>query len=534
MSNLTLEEKVGQIFMFGYPGKDPEPARELVQDLKAGGIIYFARNTGTVEEVAEVSSILQRWAAERGAAIPLFISADQEGGIVARLTEGLPVMPGPMSLAAADGPDLVEEVSRATATQLRAAGINMNLAPVLDVNDNPDNPVIGVRSFGEDPERVASLGCAAVRGLLSGGVVPVGKHFPGHGNTSVDSHLDLPLLPHPRERLDRVELVPFRAAVSAGIPAIMSAHVVFQAIDPSQPATLSAPVLRGLLREEFGFNGIIMTDCLEMNAIAKYPGTVRGAVLAFKAGCDMLLISHTRDLQKRAYEAVLEAVRSGEITEERLEESVQRILALKRTMNLPNPLSPEMARLPELEELSKRAHLGSITLVRNRDNRVPLTSGAILIISTKPRKVLQVEDAPLPGTPAAGVSTWQEIPKTFLGLSLKKHLPSLSVREIFMEEPGALEKAFSWSRDSHATIILTQNANRSPEQAGFVRAFISQDPGAILVATRDPYDIELVPDIGTYICTYSPRPEAMEALAQVLLGRHIPTGRLPVTIPALK
>jgi len=570
MERLSLEEKVGQVFMFGFPGKDPEGARELVLDLKVGGIIYFARNTGSVREVASLSHVLQGWAmGSHSGGVPLFISADQEGGIVSRLTEGIPVMPGAMSLAAAGGPELVYEVSRATAIQLRSAGINMNLAPVLDVNDNPENPVIGVRSFGSDPHKVAELGSAATRGFMAGGVVPVGKHFPGHGNTSIDSHLDLPVISLPRTRLDQVELVPYRRAIAEGLPAIMSAHIVFQTVDPGRPATLSAPVLQGLLRKELGFQGVIMTDCLEMNAISKDPGTVQGAVMAFKAGCDMLLISHTRDLQKRAYEALLEAVRIGEVSEERLNQAVARILRLKETLALPNPLPVESADTEELRELSKTAHRKSITLVRNLENLVPLKvrtrvresgagtsggtvddsgDGGILLISTRPRRMVQVEDAPKERHLAApdarkktptGWTRYESLDalmgtlRTDLGRSLARYgWPDLlnSVEEVFMEDEGAMEKCLLLAKNARAVVIVSQNAKKDPGQARFIQTLVSKNPGPmILVAARDPYDIHLVPEAKTYICTYNSRPEAMDALAEVLTGRSPAEGKLPVT-----
>lgn len=567
VEDLSLEEKVGQVFMFGFPGKTPEDARELISELKVGGIIYFARNLGSVEEVSHLSSTLQEWAMSNPSGIPLFISADQEGGIVSRLTQGISVMPGPMSLAAADGPELVFEVSRASAEQLRWAGINMNLAPCLDVNDNPENPVIGVRSFGSDPRKVAELGSAAVKGFYEGGIIPVGKHFPGHGNTSLDSHLDLPILPHPRSRLDQVELVPFKYAIESGLPAIMSAHIVFQCIDPERPATLSEPVLKGLLREELNFQGLILTDCLEMNAISKFVGTVRGAVEAFKAGCDILLISHTRELQKAAYQALIEAVKTGEISEERLNESCARILRLKEKLGLPNPLPRTAASSQKMSELSRRAHLQSITLVRDEKGLIPLkpeltgtgfpeksdaqnAEGGILIVASRAQRLLQVEDAPsrkAPDERGPQNEPWTSVDKalrqhqskeslenyctTPLGKSLaSRGWPRVnSIEEVFMEDPGALEKSLALGKKAGYVIVISQNAKKNQLQAEFIRRLQENLERVILVASRDPYDIHVVPGIGTYLCTYSTRPEAMDALAQVLVGMFRPVGRLPVS-----
>lgn len=541
MEQLTLEQKVGQVFMFGFPGKDPENARYLVQNLQPGGIIYFARNCGTVEEVAALSALLQQWATTSCSGIPLFIAADQEGGVVARLTQGISVMPGPMALAAAvsDGrPELIEEASWAMAIQLRSAGINLNLAPVLDVNDNPENPVIGIRSFGENPQLVARHGVLAAQGLRRGGVIATGKHFPGHGNTSVDSHLDLPVLPHSLERLNSCELVPFKQAIEAGIPAIMTAHIMFQAIDPEKPATLSGPVLKGLLRNTLGFKGVIMTDCLEMNAIAEHFGTARGAVEAFKAGCDLLLISHTRKLQEEAWHALLEAVKSGEIPEERLDESVARILELKRAFQIPNPLPEADAYHPRFEQLSRDLHVSSITLVKNEKGLFPLAVPAgrklrLCVAATMPKRLLQVEDDPsrYPGLSLSG-------PRTHLAKSLLEVGSSLEIGlvidEVDMDAPGALETCLSLSQEADATIILTQDAVKNPAQARFAQAVVEKVPDTLLIASRSPYDIRVIPGAHTYLCTYSNRPEAMDALAHVLLGKKVPAGRLPVTIPGLK
>src|SRR5690606_667232 len=255
-----------------------------------GGVILFARNIRDPVQVANLTRSLQQLAQSSGARIPLFIATDQEGGIVARLRSPAAVMPGAMALGAASSPELAYEAGRSTARQLLAVGINMNFAPVVDVNNNPANPVIGVRSFGEDPELVAELGAAFIRGQQEEGVISTAKHFPGHGDTDTDSHIALPRADHPRVRLDQVELVPFRAAIAAGVDAIMTAHVTFPSIDPTPglPATLSHRVLTGLLREELGHEGLIVTDAMEMQAITANFGIAEAAVRAVEAVGDMV------------------------------------------------------------------------------------------------------------------------------------------------------------------------------------------------------------------------------------------------------
>ena len=500
--------------MFGFLGASAQNAAYLVRDLKAGGVIYFARNVGSVAETSALSAALQEMAMESGG-LPLFISADQEGGLVSRLTLGLPAMPGPMAVGATCDVSLAEKVSRAIGTQLRAAGVNVNLAPVLDVNDNPRNPVIGVRSFGEDPSAVSAFGRAAVKGYLSSGIFPVGKHFPGHGNTSVDSHLDLPALSQSMDRLEQVELAPFKAAIAEGLPAIMTAHIIFKALDPTNPATMSRSVLHGLLREKMGFRGLIMTDCMEMQAVARNPGVVRASIEAFRAGADLLLVSHTRSLQEEACRALLESVKSGDIPMERLDESVERILASKEAMGLPNPLDPASACTEELERLSEEAHARSVTIVRSRQECFPIDRTASVEVNV----VAAVVE---PKAPAGVVSSGAG---SSAAAALSK---ALRKRGIPVRDAPAAE--FLSGVHTGPTVIVTQNAWKDASQASLAAKLLEVAPHAAVVAVRDPYDASALPSAQTVICSYSPRPEAMKAAAAVLSGDHKATGRLPVRV----
>lgn len=331
VADMSLSDKIGQMLMCGFEGTavPDDGIRELVAKGGIGGVIYFARNVETPEQVARMTDELQQAAAEGGKA-PLWISIDKEGGMVARITEGVALMPGGMAIAAAGSVEDAYQAALISGRELSAMGINLNYAPVLDVNNNARNPVIGVRSFGESPEKVADYGAATIRGFQDAGVAATAKHFPGHGDTDVDSHLDLPTVRHDRARMDSVELVPFRRAIAEGVDAMMSAHIYFPALEQEKlPVTLSKAVLTGLLREELGFGGIIMTDCMEMNAIAEHYGTVEASVLAIEAGADIVLISHRADRQLAASEAILHAVAEGRISETRIDDSVRRLLALK-------------------------------------------------------------------------------------------------------------------------------------------------------------------------------------------------------------
>lgn len=330
LGGMDLRDKLGQMLLGGFDGtKMTTEAMKLIAAYRTGGIIYFSRNVSSPGQLADLTRELQEAAAANGVP-PLWISIDQEGGMVARITEGVTLMPGQMAIAAAGSAQEAYRAAYISGSELRRIGINLNYAPVLDVNNNPLNPVIGVRSFGESPEAAAEFGAAAVRGYQDAGVAATAKHFPGHGDTDVDSHLDLPTVPHDRARMDKVELVPFKRAFAEGVDAVMSAHIYFPALEKEKlPVTLSPAVLTGLLREELGFEGIITTDCMEMNAIAEHYGVAEASVLAVLAGADQILVSHRSDRQGAALAALEAAVHEGRIDEARIDDSVRRLLRMK-------------------------------------------------------------------------------------------------------------------------------------------------------------------------------------------------------------
>lgn len=344
VQGLSLEARIGQTLCLGWTGATPEesravsaPARALIEEMRAGSIVLMGRNVSPPDRMREVLAELLGLSP-----IPLFIAVDQEGGTVNRFRP--PAAPfhqfpppgsvGSISAGPAESPAMPERYAylqaRAQADELLSVGVNWNFAPVADVNSNPANPVIGARSFGSDPQRVALFVEQAVRGYQEAGLLACAKHFPGHGDTSVDSHLALPTVHGDRARLDAVELPPFRAAIQAGVGAIMTSHILFPDLDAERPATISPAILTELLRNDLGFDGLIITDCLEMRAIADTVGTARGAVEALKAGADVVLICHTLGTQREAVAAITEAVRSGELAEERLNEAVGRVLAAKK------------------------------------------------------------------------------------------------------------------------------------------------------------------------------------------------------------
>lgn len=331
VEQMSLSEKVGQLFQIGFSGFDLDAEIEaMIKDYYIGGVIYFSRNIKNLEQTARLSNQLQSLALNSGSKLPLFISIDQEGGSVSRL-KGATNFPSNMTLGVVNDKQLTNKIGKTVGSELKNLGININLAPVLDVNNNPNNPVIGVRSFGSDPKLVAELGKAYIEGIQSEGVIATAKHFPGHGDTETDSHLELPTINHDKERLNKIELYPFKKAIKAGVKSIMVAHIYFPAFEKEKgiPATLSKSVLTDLLRKKMNFKGLIITDCMEMKAIADNFGTAEGAVRAIKAGSDIVLVSHTYAEQKKAVKAVIEAIEKGRISENRIDESVKRIIKTK-------------------------------------------------------------------------------------------------------------------------------------------------------------------------------------------------------------
>ena len=319
----SIEREVSELVCIGFDG---HALTDEATDLLRGGVravIHFARNYADAAQIAAVNRTVRDAAGRE-----VLVTVDHEGGRVQRFRDAhFPALPSGREMGEG-GEAAARQAGERAGEALRAAGFNMNLAPVLDVDSNPANPVIGARSFGASPARVAACAVAYAQGLRSRGVAACGKHFPGHGDTSVDSHLDLPRLPHAMERLDKIELPPFRAAIAAGVDAIMTAHVLFEAIDATVPATLSRTVVTGLLRERLGFDGLVITDDFEMQAIADRFEVGEAAVRAIEAGCDHVLVCHRIDRQRRVIEALAHAVRTGRIPLERVKKSANRLANL--------------------------------------------------------------------------------------------------------------------------------------------------------------------------------------------------------------
>jgi beta-N-acetylhexosaminidase len=347
--------RVGQRFMVGFDGLEASTdVKRLIRDFGVGHVILFARNIEGPEQVAGLSRELQETARAAGHDLPLLIAVDQEGGRVARMGPPWTVWPPLRALGRIGSEDLeraqalARRMGGALAAECASAGIKCDFAPNMDVDTNPDNPIIGNRSFGDDPELVGRLGAAMIEGLQGGGVIASAKHFPGHGDTSVDSHLDLPVVEQGRSRLEDVEIRPFRRAMAASVATVMMAHVLYPELDPELPASLSPAIVDGILRRDLGYKGVVLTDDLEMKAVADRWTPDQSAVLAMKAGCDIVPVCITHDAQVTAMEGAIRAVEAGDVPYKAMDDSLKRIRAMKERYLLPH-------RDPDPKEARQRA-----------------------------------------------------------------------------------------------------------------------------------------------------------------------------------
>jgi beta-N-acetylhexosaminidase len=322
--------RIGQRVMVGFEGLTASAdVKALIREFGVGHVVLFARNVAGPEQVADLVRELQSTARDAGHEWPLLVAVDQEGGRVARLKEPWTIWPAARAVGRVGSEETARQMGAALAAELSACGIRYDFAPCVDVDTNPKNPVIGDRSFGDDPDLVGRLGAAMIRGLQDNGVAACAKHFPGHGDTDLDSHLELPAVDHTRARLEDIELRPFRKAIEAGVATVMTSHIVVREIDNTRPATFSPAIISGLLRKALGFAGAVVTDDLAMGAVAKHWTPAQIAVLAAQAGCDLLELCKGHDAQVETIEALIRAVESGEVPFKEAEAAEGRVRALR-------------------------------------------------------------------------------------------------------------------------------------------------------------------------------------------------------------
>ncbi|MFD1030129.1 beta-N-acetylhexosaminidase [Metaplanococcus flavidus] len=522
---MTLHKKAGRLMIAGFKGLTiSEEIKHLIHTYHIGGVILFGRNIGTPEEILELTRSLQAEAKAAGYNVPLLISIDQENGVVRRLGEGTTIIPGAMLLGAAQDPAHARKAGELTGKELKALGINWNLAPVVDINNNPKNPVIGVRSFGENPEKVSELAKQSMLGMQDAKVMTTLKHFPGHGDTSVDSHLDLPVISHGLQRLHAVELVPFKDCIAAGADAIMSAHVYFPALEgeANLPATLSRSVITGLLREELGFDGVVTTDCMEMDAIAKGIGTVNGSVKAVQAGVDLVMVSHMHDLQEQAILKIAEAIENGDIEEAQVDRSIERINSMIANYDGWNEIAenssvPAFVGSTEHQLEMKSIYKQGITLTGGKGGQSIAPSDKVLLIYPHNEYATMVED------------------KRYSTLEMAEQLKKVhSHVEVIEIDPANYEKQqhkiVEQAQNFDRLVILTLNAAVQESQRNFVNELIDTGVPSDVIAIRTPYDAAQFKNANRIYCTYEFTKSAFETMAEALVGKTEINGKLPVTI----
>ncbi len=376
--SLSLREKVGQLLIYGFKGKYAQThANKLIEKYSLGGVILFSHNVKSKEQIVKLTRTMQNTSIF-SSGVPLFISVDQEGGKVLRLKNIATTLPGNMNLGASGSSILSYLAGKLTAIDLETLGINMNFAPVIDVNTSADNKVIGVRSFGDNPDEVSRLGVAYIKGLQSRRVSATAKHFPGHGAVSIDSHYATPVINYTYKELDSVDLKPFKAAINDGVDGIMTAHVSLPKIDASaEPATISKTIITGILREKLGFNGLVITDDMEMNGILSKTDIGSAAVKSILAGCDIITVVWSAKAKDTVYNALYKAVKSGVISEKRLNVSLNRIIRTKLKRKLYRYPDPNIKKIKKIvgnrfhRHIAKLIAKKSITMVKN-NSALPL------------------------------------------------------------------------------------------------------------------------------------------------------------------
>jgi beta-N-acetylhexosaminidase len=545
---MSLDEKIGQLFVYAAHGvymNEQSPAyRELlhqVRDNHVGGIIWF------VSDVYETATLTKRLQA--AAKTPLLISADLEAGVGMRFNDTT-FWPWNMAVAATGDPKFAEEMGRITAQEAKVIGIDQVLAPVADVNVDPDNPVINTRSYGENPQDVARYVAAFVRGVQSENVIATAKHFPGHGDTHVDSHRAMPVLEVTKDRLERVELVPFRAAVDAGIGSVMIGHLSVPSVDPTpapvrehvaatednpygtleheteqagtEPATVSKAVVTGLLRDELHFDGLVVTDAFDMGGLVAHYEAGEAAVRAIEAGEDQIMKSANTDT---AIATVKEAVRSGRIPESRIDESVRRIMAAKARTGVAGGSQDEIFRTldaPEHIAVAREIARRAVTLLREESGALPVKKSARVVI-------VSVSDFPELIDPLADVTA--EVTRR---VSRRPANFFLDARSPVADAKPIVEAM------KNADVVILALGVRVRSGAGHLalpdaaRAVIDQLPPSaktIAVSFGSPYLVRELPQLKTYFCAYGVQPVMQTAIVQAIFGEIPINGRLPVTIP---
>jgi len=545
--SMTLEQKVGQMFMLAFAGSTAQDAAALLRDHHIGACYLSNDNFVDPAQAAALAAELQTLA-RAGSGIPALLAADQEGAWAVLTPHSCPG-PGNMGLGATWSVEDTREMYSVFGQELRAAGLNADLAPAADVNSNPQNSIIGMRSFGEDPEAVAQHVRAGVAGLHAAGVIAAAKHFPGHGDTTIDTHRGLARVDRDYQALARRELVPFRAAIDSGVDIVMTSHIVFSALDPDHPATLSPAILDDLLRGTMGFGGVVLTDSFNMGAVRRVYDPLDAVVQTVQAGADMVLLAEERygdesgdyvERQVQLVAGLVAAVNKGRLPVSRVDDAVARILALKARYRLAEPVAGartahDTVGSPAHREIERRVADHAVVLVQNRGGVVPLNVARaqriVVLSATDPEGYRRM---------AAGRGIGPNVverPSDVASMEIRRRHPDaigLSVGD------GEWEAQAGRLAGASAIVVVTEKFPLAgfdfpdESQHRLIRWLLSKRSAPVIVlACRDPYELAQFPDVDAYVCAVGYRPACVRAAVGVLFGEIAPRGRLPVSIPGL-
>jgi len=535
--SMTTEEKVGQMFMLAFAADQMDEARILMEEHLVGGAYIGDDNVPTAHAALALCNKLQSFAANTRLGIPLLLGADQEGTWSVMTAESA-MGPGNMALGATADPQCAYDMYRVIARETGAVGLNVVLGPAADCNSNPHNSIIGMRSFGEQPERVAAMTAAAVRGLQENGSVATLKHFPGHGDTRLDSHRGLPTVTRQRDELRAIDLRPFAAGIEAGAKIVMTSHIIFSAFDSERPATLSPVILGDLLRGELGFDGMVVSDSMNMHSMKRNYDPIDAAIQGFNAGVDLMMLAEEHydhdagrylENQRALIRAIIRAVDDGVINAERVDDALRRVLRLKTEAGFFTSPRPQTAIVggPEHRAIELAAARRAVSVLRDRNSLLPIGRAAPLtLVNTTERSAYDV----LTRTRGIGPNQATAAFDVF-AQALSAKCDDLTIIKAEDFDLAAIPSA-------GALIAVTENYTLpgmdfdGALHAPIVRA-LQEAAGdrLIVVALRDPYELADFPEIGTYVCSFSFRPCAAQAAAEVLLGEVEPGGRSPVSVP---
>ncbi|MBE8522091.1 glycoside hydrolase family 3 C-terminal domain-containing protein [Amycolatopsis sp. H6(2020)] len=531
LRGLTLEQKVGQLFVTWVNGKTADEVNpknqadfgvdtpaQVIEKYHLGGVIYFNNatrdNFDDPVQVAKLSNGLQKAAVTSGAHIPLQIAADQEGGTVTRMGEPATEFPNAMAISAGRDTNRATQAATILGRELRAVGINQDFAPDSDVNSNPVNPVIGVRSFSGRPGLASDFVTAEVKGFEKS-VAATAKHFPGHGAAPTDSHTGLPRIDSTEAQWRATDVPPFKAAIAAGVDSIMSAHIQFPSLDPSlEPATLSKPIITDRLRGELGYHGVVITDALEMEGVRKLHSDAEIPVLALKAGVDQLLMPVHLEL---AIDSVLAAVKSGDIPMWRIDQSVLRVLKLKFKRGI--LFSPFVDASKVMKTVGTPSNLATAQDIADRGITAVANDAGLLPLKQKPATTL--------------VTGWGVSTTATLAQKLTAHGTAATAYQTGQTPTDAqIAQAVATAQAADLVVVLTNNIATYPLQTKLLDALQATGKPVVAVAAQIPYDAGYPSAVRTWLATYGYIGPTLEALAKVILGETKPVGKLPVDIPA--